>query len=52
MLKSYDAEEDIKPERSVGASAVMEFPSISTGKRVMMEADDFKLLINFVRYIK
>ena len=52
LMEHSDAEEDIKPATSVSASAVMEFPSISTNKQVTMAADDFKSLMDFVRYIK
>ena len=31
-MEHTDAKDEIKPETSVGASAVIEFPSISTGK--------------------
>ena len=54
VLQSCESEvkEDSNPPKTVGASAVMDFPSISIGKRVTMAAEDFKSLMDFVRYIK
>ena len=54
VLKSCESEvkEDSDPHKTVSASAVMDFPSISTGKRVTMAAEDFKSLMDFVRYVK
>ena len=34
------------------ANKLMKLPSISTGKRVTMGADDFKSLMDFVRYVR
>ena len=47
-----EVKEDSDPVTIVGASAVMDFASISTGKRITMAAADFKSLMDFVRYIK
>ena len=47
-----EVKEDSDPVTTVGASAVMDFASISTGKWVTMAATDFKSLMDFVRYVK
>ena len=55
-VKSYpdltEAKEEFVSPKTVAAKEVMDFPSISTRKWVTMVADDFKSLMNFVRYIK
>ena len=54
VLQSCEAEvkKDNGTHKTVGASAVMGFPCVSMGKRVTMAAEDFKSLMDFVKYIK